>query len=115
MFAKFASNIKVGTAMLMLMFPASSLFAQAVNDSVDVYQNHTVSSEVSVQGRTLLNVSNVTVLSTGKLKLSGPSGVLITSPFTVDLGGVLEVNGGRQYPIRISYDLSGNIINRKQD
>ena len=115
MFAKFAINKRIRTAMFLLMCPAPLLFAQSVNDSVDTYQNHTVSDLTFVQGRTLLSVSNVTVLSSGNLKLSGPSGVTINGPMSVDLGGILEVNGGMQYPIHIYYDMSGNVICRKED
>jgi len=93
----------------------SSSIAQTPVDSVDTYQHQTVSSRVSVQGRHVLTSSDITVTSTGDLKLSAPDGVVMTGPFTVQLGGVLQVNGGRQWLIRYTYDSSGNRICREKN
>lgn len=83
-------------------------------DSVDVYQNQTVSSVVVIQGRHQLSVRNVSVTSAGDLKLSAPDEIIVTGSFTVDLGGKLELNGGMQYAIRYSYDVTGNRIRREK-
>lgn len=93
----------------------SSSIAQTPVDSVDTYQHQIVSSTVSIQGRHVLTSSDVTVTSTGDLKLSAPDGVEITGPFTVQLGGILQVNGGRQWLIRYTYDNSGNRIRREKN
>lgn len=93
----------------------SPITAQTPIDSVDTYQHQTVSSTVSVQGRHVLTSSDVTVTSTGDLKLTAPDGVEINGPFTVQLGGILQVNGGRQWLIRYTYDNSGNRIRREKN
>ena len=89
--------------------------ATELGDSIDSYQNHVVNDTVSLQGRTTLNMQNVTVSQTGFLKATAPEGIVITSPFEVQLGGELELNGGRQWMIRYSYDNSGNRIIRKRE
>lgn len=89
--------------------------AQQSNDSVDTYQNHTVSTTVSVQGRDTLIVSDVTVTSTGHLKLTAPAATVVTNNLNVQLGGTLEINGGRQYLIKFTYDAAGNRIRREKE
>lgn len=89
--------------------------AQQANDSVDTYQNHTVSTTVSVQGRDTLIVSDVTVTSTGKLKLKSPSLTIVTGNLEVFLGGVLEINGDYQWHLIYSHDSSGNVIRRRKE
>ena len=103
------------------LLPATLLFlcpckmaATEVGDSVDTYQNQTVSTYVKVQGRTVLSSSNVTVTPTGKLKMSAPQRIDISGPFTVELGGTLELNGGNQWPVRYIYDSSVNILKREK-
>lgn len=86
--------------------------AQETGDSIDTYQNQTVTTEVFVQGRDVLTSNNVTVNSTGHLIMTAPNGVKITGNFVVQLGGRLELNGGRQHHIRYTYDASGNRIAR---
>ena len=94
-----------------------TLYAKAdeVGDSIDSYQNHVVSDTVMLQGRTTLNIQNVTVAQTGFLKATSPDGIEITGPFEVQLGGQLELNGGRQWKIHYTYDASGNRKTRKRD
>ena len=94
-------------------FLVLSINATECNDSVDTYQNQTVSSNVVLQGRTTLTMSNVTVTPTGYLKATAPDGITVNGPFEVQLGGRLELNGGRQWPIRQIYDASGNVIKRE--
>lgn len=96
------------------LLPQTSQAAE-VNDSVDTYNNHTVSTTVSVQGRTVLNTTNVAVTPQGKLTMSAPQGVSVTGPFSVQLGGTLQLNGGRQYIIKFYYDNSGNQVRRNND
>lgn len=86
-----------------------------VNDSIDTYQNQTVNNQVEVQGRDVLTVNNVTVNSTGHLKLSSPNGIVIPAGLTVELGGILELNGGRQWLVRYTYDAAGNRIRRQRN
>lgn len=99
----------------LVLFPSMSTNAQENNDSVDVYANHTVSNQVVVQGRNVLTSHNVTVTNTGNLKLSSPNGINITNHFYVNLGGVLELNGGMQYAIRYTYDATGNRTRRQRN
>lgn len=99
----------------MVLFPSMSTKAQEVNDSVDVYASHVVSSHVEVQGRNILTSYDVTVTNTGNLKLSSPNGIDITNNFSVNLGGVLELNGGMQYAIRYTYDATGNRTRRQRN
>ena len=100
------------SAIFLLSAPA---MAQQANDSVDTYQNHTVSTTVSVQGRDTLIVSDVTVTPTGHLKLTAPAATIVTSNLNVQLGGTLEINGGRQYLIKFTYDAAGNRIRREKE
>ena len=100
------------TLLLLCMLNAK---AEEVGDSIDTFQNQTVSDTVSLQGRTTLNMQNVTVSQTGLLKATAPEGIVITGPFEVQLGGELVLNGGRQWMIRYSYDNSGNRIMRKRE
>lgn len=96
------------------LLPQTSQAAE-VNDSVDTYNNHTVSTTVSVQGRTQLSSTEVTVTPTGYLKLSAPQGIRVNGPFEVQIGGKLELNGGRQWRIRYMYDAAGNRTKRKRN
>ena len=98
-----------------VLFPSMSTKAQEINDSVDIYANHVVSNQVIVQGRNILTSHDVTVTNTGDLKLSSPNGINITNNFTVNLGGVLELNGGMQYAIRYTYDATGNRTRRQRN
>lgn len=88
--------------------------AEETPDSVDTFNNQTVSTEVVVQGRTILSSQNVNVTSTGQLTLNGPQGVLIAHDFVVNPGGTLTLNGGLQYAISFTYDASGNRIRREK-
>lgn len=107
-------SIKLGIVLLHLLFLNTSISRAAETDSVDVYQNHTVTGFVCVQGRNEITVQNVTVTNTGHLKISAPAGIVVTAPFTVNLGGILELNGGMQNAIRYTYDASGNRIKREK-
>lgn len=101
---------------IVVLFSFFALSSSAeMNDSIDVFQNQTVTNHVGVQGRTVLFSTNVTVTSTGDLKMSSPDGIDITGPFTVDLGGVLELNGGLQYGIRYTYNTTGNRTRRQRN
>lgn len=88
--------------------------AQETGDSIDTYQNQTISTEVFVQGRDVLTSNNVTVNPTGHLIMTAPNGVKITGNFVVQLGGRLELNGGRQHHIHYTYDASGNRTTRRR-
>ena len=88
--------------------------AEEAPDSVDTFNNQTVSTEVVVQGRSILTSQNVTVTSTGRLTLNGPQGVTIPHDFVVNSGGSLTLNGGLQYAIAFTYDASGNMIRREK-
>lgn len=101
-------------AVLLLLLPCTSL-ATEVNDSVVTYHNQTISTKVTVHSQGLLNVENVTVTPAGNLKLSADSLININSPFVVQLGGILELNGGREHFIRFTYDAAGNRISRIKD
>ena len=94
---------------------SAPVMAQQANDSVDTYQNHTVSTTVSVQGRNTLTVSDVTVTSTGHLKITAPAATIVTDNLTVQLGGTLEINGSRQYFIKFTYDAAGNRLRREKE
>ena len=88
--------------------------AEEINDSVDTFNNQTVTTEITVQGRTVLTSQGVTVTSTGQLTLNGPQGVLIPQDFEVKTGGSLLLNGGLQYAVTFTYDASGNRIRREK-
>lgn len=98
-----------------LALPCMMASAAEQGDSIDTYQNQTVSTEVFVQGRDTLTSNNVTVTPTGHLTMTSPDGISITGDFEVKLGGQLNLNGGRQYLIRYTYDDAGNRINRKHE
>lgn len=100
------------TLLLLGVFHAQ---ANEVGDSIDSYQNHVVSDTVSLQGRTILNIQNVTVTQTGFLKATAPENIVISGPFEVQLGGELELNGGQQWLVKYYYDGIGNIRRRQRD
>lgn len=102
------------TLSALLLLCTIPMTATEQGDSIDTYQNQTVSTEVFVQGRDVLTSSNVTVTPTGHLTMSAPRGVVITSNFEVQLGGQLNLNGGQQWMVHYFYDLSGNRITRKR-
>lgn len=87
--------------------------AEVIPDSVDTYNNQTVATEVTVQGRTVLSSQNVVVTSTGNLTLNSPEGVNLPQSYEVALGGTLVINGGLQSEITFVYDASGNRIRRE--
>lgn len=95
--------------------PCVTASATELGDSTDTYQSHTVSTEVFVQGRDTLTSSDVTVTPGGRLTMTAPNRIVITGSFDVQLGGMLELNGGRQYLIRYTYDAAGNRVNRKHE
>ena len=103
------------TLSALLLFCAVPMAATELGDSIDTYQNQTVSTEVFVQGRNVLTSSNVTVTPTGHLTMSAPNGIVINSNFSVQLGGRLQLNGGRQWPIVYDYDSSGNTTARRKN
>jgi hypothetical protein len=102
---------RIALSALSFLYALNSQATEA-NDSVDTYNNHTVSTTVSVQGRTVLNTTNVAVTPQGKLTMSAPQGVSVTGPFSVLQGGTLQLNGGRQYTIKFHYDNTGNQVRR---
>lgn len=100
---------------VLLSVSASAAGATELGDSTDTYQNQTVSTEVFVQGRTTLNISNVTVTSTGDFTANAPNGIVINNPFEVQPGGTLELTVGHPYRIRYTYDAAGNRTKRKNE
>lgn len=100
--------------LLLLMLSASSLKAQEGNDSIDIYSNQTVSDSIFIQGRSTLVVNTVSVLSAGHLVVSAPDGIEVNGPFEVSLGGQLDLYREVIKKVVISYDTSGNIINRRE-
>ena len=88
--------------------------AEELNDSVDTFNNQTVTTEIVVQGRTVLSSQGVTVTNTGQLTLNGPQGILVPQNLEVQSGGTLLMNGGLQYAITFTYDASGNRIRREK-
>ena len=97
------------------LFSPVILQADEPGDSIDIYQNQTVSNTVVLQGRTILTLANITVSSTGSLTASSPDGIVISGTLNVQLGGELELNGGQQFRIRYTYDASGNRTRRKHE
>ncbi len=88
--------------------------AEEVSDSVDTFNDQTVTTEITVQGRTVLNSQGVTVTNNGQLTLNGPQGILVPHDLLVQTGGTLLMNGGLQYAITFTYDASGNRIRREK-
>lgn len=108
-----ASFRHILSAMLPLL--AATAGAKEVGDSIDTYQNQTVSTEVFVQGRTTLTMSSVTVTPTGELTAKAPVKIVVNGPFDVQLGGTLNMNTGHQWRVIYCYDNSGNIIARHRN
>lgn len=104
-----------------LILPALSfiysapLHASELGDSIDTYQNQTVSTEVFVQGRNTLIMSGVTVAPTGDLTANAPDGIVINCPFEVQLGGMLLLTVGHPYRISYTYDAVGNRTRKKNE
>ena len=99
---------------VVLLCSASSL-ATEIGDSIDAYQNQTISTEIFVQGHTTLTMSNVTVTPPGDLTANAPDGIVINCPFEVQLGGMLDLTVGHPYRIRYTYDVAGNRTKRKNE
>lgn len=93
----------------------STARATELGDSTDVYQNQTVSTEVFVQGHTTLNITDVTVTTSGKLAANAPDGIVIGHPFEVQRGGTLNLSVGHPYRIRYTYDAAGNRTRKKNE
>ena len=104
-------SFRLTLSAFVLLCPASSR-ATELGDSIDTYQNQTVSTEVFVQGRDTLTMSNVTVTPTGRLTANSSGRILVNSPFKVQLGGTLKLNVNNQWRVIYDYDNSGNIIAR---
>jgi len=107
-------SIRLILSVLVFIYSASSR-ATELGDSIDTYQNQTVSAEVFVQGHAMLTMSNVTVTPTGELAANAPVGIVINSPFKVQLGGTLVLTVGHPYRISYTYDAAGNRIKRKNE
>ena len=60
--------------LLLFFFIPITMTAAEMGDSIDVYENQTVTTTVFVQGRDTIGVRNVTVTSTGHLKMNAPWG-----------------------------------------
>lgn len=88
--------------------------ATELGDSIDTFQNQTVSTTLTLQGRNTVTMNNVTVTPTGHLTVSAPRGVIIPANFEVQLGGTLYLDGQLKNFIRFYYDASGNRIRRQQ-
>ena len=100
---------------VLLSLFASVAGATEPGDSTDTYQNQTVSTDVFVQGRNTLTMSNVTVTPTGNLTANSPGSIVVNSPFKVQQGGTLLLTVGHPYRIRYTYDAAGNRTKRKNE
>lgn len=79
----------------------------------NIFKDQTVSYSLSVEGCDSLIVQNVTVSSTGDLRLSAPEGVTVYGLFEVAQGGVLNINKFGSVLIEFTYDAAGNRISRR--
>lgn len=83
--------------------------ATYASSCVNLYENRTVNSVVSVLGCDTLAVRNVTVTNNGNLTLQAPGYITLNGLFETSLGGVLNI---KVEPIRLIfefiYDESGN-------
>lgn len=102
--------------MLSLFLAAFSVpaLATGTGDSIDVYQNHTVTTTVYVYGRDTIGVSNVEVDEPGKLYMAAPRGFTVTSGLYVMSGARLELHTDSQWPVSYTYDASGNTTERRR-
>lgn len=105
--------LRLVVPVLLLHIYAVTAGATELGDSIDTFQNQTVSTEVFVQGRTMLTMSSVTVTTTGELTANAPDGIVINCPFEVQLGGMLDLTVGHPYRISYTYDAAGNRIKRR--
>ena len=108
-------HINLLSLLMVLSFFPSMISATEMGDSIDTYYNHTVTTTVQLQGRDTIGVRNVTVTSTGHLKMNAPGGIIVSSELYVQTGGTLELHGGHQWPVTYNYDGSGNTIRRRRD
>ena len=90
-----------------------SINTKSVNSCVNIYENQTISSVVSVNGCTNLTIQNVNVTETGNLMLSTFGDILINGPFEVQSGGIFNVSIYRQLTCEFIYDAGGNRITRQ--
>ena len=100
-------------ALVTIVTPCATASATELGDSIDTYQNQTVTNEIHVQGRSVLATGNVTVTSSGSLTMSSPMGIDIVGYIHVQPGGWLQMNGGRQWPVVYVHDSSGNVTARQ--
>lgn len=106
-------NAKRLTCSVLLSLCLSPAMADEVIDSINAFQNHVVTDSVTVQSYDTLNVSNVTVTSTGHLVLLASNGIVIPAGINVQLGGSLTVDIRRPYIVRFIYDSGGNMTHRR--
>ena len=108
------NRIVVQTLMSVVLIMCSvTAHATEVGDSIDTFQNQTVSTTLTLQGRNTVTMNNVTVTPTGHLTVTAPRGVMIPANFEVQLGGTLYLDGQLKNFIRFYYDASGNRIRRQ--
>ena len=100
---------------VLFLFCIMPVTASEVGDSIDTFDNQTVTNTVQLQGRDIITVSNVTITPTGCLLITAPNEIVITSDLNVQLGGMMELNCGRQWPVRYYYDTNGNTVARKKE
>lgn len=89
--------------------PVNELSAVAAGSCVDMFENKTVTSTMSVLGCDTLGMKNVTITSGGNLTVSASGNITMNGPFEVQSGGILNVNVGEfKLMFEFFYDLSGN-------
>ena len=101
--------------LLLFFFIPITMTAAEMGDSIDVYENQTVTTTVFVQGRDTIGVRNVTVMPSGKLTMIAPGGIRVSNDLYVQMGGRLELHGAHQWPITYIYDANGNTTARRKE
>lgn len=83
-------------------------------DTLDSYAGYSVTGRKSIYSFQRLQTHDIVVENGGDLMLTGEDGVSVTGPFSVKLGGNLQLNGTNQYRLKYHYDASGNRVRRRR-
>lgn len=106
---------KTGIVFLLLSALATdNMSAAEAGDSL-IFQNQSVSGNVSIQNPSIIRIKNSTVKDKGHLKVTSTAGVVLDRMFEVQKGGTLEINFGPMSVCRYVYDSAGNVKSRKRE
>ena len=82
-------------------------------DTLTVFSNQTVSSQMDVYSTSTLRIDSTTVTDRGNLRAMAEDSIIVPWEMEVVLGGELQLSGSSQYAISYTYDAAGYRSSRK--